>query len=298
MTTTFEQTTLDNGLTLAAEINPDAHTAAIGFFVKTGTRDEAEPVMGGPLDLGHVLGRRTAELHRALSSGAGGSAFGIEQMREEDLTGLAGQVRSEVDEVLDRLSARLDALGETGRALAEPLLERRGALHDRLDALPGQTPSGGRCRIHGDYHLGQVLVVQTDVMIIDFEGEPTRSLAERTAKSSPLRDVAGMLRSFDYALWSTVRRRLELGADAERTLAGVDGWRHTTQGTFLDAYRETMEGAPVHPGDARFERALLDLFLIQKAAYEVGYEMAMRPERIDIPLRGLLSLIEDTGASQ
>jgi maltose alpha-D-glucosyltransferase/alpha-amylase len=155
------------------------------------------------------------------------------------------------------------------------------------------SPSGGRCRIHGDYHLGQILVAQTDVVIIDFEGESGRSPAERTAKTSPLRDVAGMLRSFDYALWSTVRRRIDLGADPEGTLAGVRDWRRATQGAFLQAYRETMGDDPLHPADSDFERALLDLFLIQKAAYEISYEMAMRPGWLEIPLRGLLSLIED-----
>ncbi|MFN4098428.1 MAG: phosphotransferase, partial [Pararhodobacter sp.] len=234
---------------------------------------------------------------RALSSGVDGSAFGAETLTADGLSALVDDVKREVDAVLDRLAARRDSLSEPRQALTEALLEKRGALHDRLESLRGQTPSGGLCRIHGDYHLGQVLVVQTDVRIIDFEGEPTRSLEERTAKMSPLRDVAGMLRSFDYALWTTVRRRIELGADAERTLAGVDGWRQATQGAFLEAYRATMAGASVHPADEAFEAALLDLFLIQKAAYEVGYEMAMRPEWIDIPLQGLLTLI-DAGATQ
>jgi len=255
--------------------------------------DHDDRVMGGPLDLGEVLGRRTAELHRALSSGAKGSRFGPEPLSQEDMQTLVGTVRAEVTDLLDRLSNRLDALGDTGRPLAEALLERRDALMARLDAAEITPPSGGRCRIHGDYHLGQVLVVQTDVMIIDFEGEPTRSLEERTGKYAPMRDVAGMLRSFDYALWTTVHRRLELGADPERTLAGVDGWRQATQGAFLEAYNATMEGAAVHPSDAAAERALLDIHLIQKAAYEIGYEMAMRPDWIDIPLRGLLTLMED-----
>ncbi|MBL4540996.1 MAG: maltose alpha-D-glucosyltransferase [Rhodobacteraceae bacterium] len=263
----------------------------------TGDRDaaaeEAGTVMGGPLDLGQVLGRRTAELHRALSSGAAGSAFGIEALTGERLSGLVEDVKTEVTGVLDRLARHKANLGEPGQTLAEALLARREALLARLDGLTGLTPSGGLCRVHGDFHLGQVLVVQTDVMIIDFEGEPTRSLAERVAKTSPLRDVAGMLRSFDYALWSTVRRRLELGGDLERTLASIDDWRQATQGAFLEAYRATMAGAAVHPADEGFERALLDLFLVQKAAYEVGYEMAMRPDWVEIPLRGLLALAED-----
>ena len=257
--------------------------------------EDVGTVIGGPLDLGEVLGRRTAELHRALSSGKDASDFGIELLTAERLSGVVEEVKGEAVALLDRLSGQGASLGETGQALTEAVLARREALLARLDGLKGLTSSGGLCRVHGDYHLGQVLVVQTDVMIIDFEGEPTRSLAERVAKTSPLRDVAGMLRSFDYALWSTVRRRLQLGGDRERTLASVDDWRRATQGTFLDAYRTTMAGAPVYPEDADFEQAMLDLFLIQKAVYEVGYEMAMRPDWIDIPLRGLLALTEETG---
>ena len=132
-------------------------------------------------------------------------------------------------------------------------------------------------------------------MIIDFEGEPARPLAERVAKTSPLRDVAGMLRSFDYGLWSTVRRRLDLGADPDQTIGGVELWRQTTQGAFLDAYRKTMAGSSLHPDDPAFEEDLLALFLIHKAAYEVGYELAMRPDWVDIPLRGLLALTEPAG---
>jgi len=258
--------------------------------------EETEPLMGGPLDLGSVLGRRTAELHLALASGAPGSAFAAEPITGEHVAALTRDAVAELGEVLDRLAAHLDALPETGRALAERVLESRAALEERIADLRGKTPSGGLCRIHGDYHLGQVLVVQTDVMIIDFEGEPTRGLSERQAKSSPLRDVAGMLRSFDYALWSTVRRRIELGADPERTAETIEGWRQATQGAFLGAYREALGDAAIRPDDPAFEKALLDLFLIQKAAYEVGYEMAMRPDWIDIPLRGLIALLDETGA--
>ncbi|MBS1302579.1 maltose alpha-D-glucosyltransferase [Loktanella sp. SALINAS62] len=254
---------------------------------------DADAVMGGPLDLGRVLGQRTAELHRAMSSGDRGSAFGIDDLDKPNLNRMVDEIMGEVTGVLDHLQGHLGALSDTGRALAEKLLDQRRTLLDRISGLKSANPSGGLSRIHGDYHLGQVLVVQTDVMIIDFEGEPTRSLAERTAKTSPLRDVAGMLRSFDYALWTTARRRIELGADPHQTLDGVDHWRAVTSGTFLDAYRDTMDGAAVHPAERDFEQALLDLFLIQKAAYEVAYEMAMRPDWIEIPLRGLLALIDD-----
>jgi maltose alpha-D-glucosyltransferase/alpha-amylase len=249
-------------------------------------------VLGGPLDLGGVLGRRTGELHRALSSGAPGTAFAAEPLTADDVKRLVDETEAEAARAFERLEAQRARLGETSGALADAALAQRDALLGRLGALREATPSGARCRIHGDYHLGQVLVVQTDVAIIDFEGEPTRSLAERRAKTSPLRDVAGMLRSFDYALWSTYRRRIELGADPERTLEGVTQWRRATQDAFLGAYRETMAGAAAHPTDATFEAGLLDLFLVQKATYELGYEMSMRPDWIDIPLRGILSLVE------
>ena len=256
---------------------------------------EEEPVLGGPLDIGTVLGRRTAELHLALASGDAGSAFAQEPLAAEGVTALVETVRDELADVLDRLAAT-ETLPEASRSLAEAVLSRRDALMGRLEDLRGRAPSGGICRIHGDYHLGQVLVVETDVTIIDFEGEPSRPLVERQAKSSPFRDVAGMLRSFDYALWSTLRRRVEFGASRDRTLAHVEAWRQATQGAFLEAYRATAEGSSLHPADSDFERALLDLFLIQKAGYEVGYEMAMRPDWIDIPLHGLLSLA-DGGSS-
>ncbi|SHI65977.1 maltose alpha-D-glucosyltransferase [Wenxinia saemankumensis] len=254
--------------------------------------EEDEPVMGGPLDLGRVLGQRTAQMHRALASGGADSGFAEAPMTGEDLAGLIDTVEAELSDQLDRLAARMDGLDGDALALARDVLDRRDALERRLGSLRGRKPSGGQSRIHGDYHLGQVLVVQTDVMIIDFEGEPARPLAERVARTSPLRDVAGMLRSFDYALWSTMRRRVDLGADAERTMAGVEDWRQATQTAFLDAYRETMAGSSVHPDDRAFEDDLLTLFLIHKAAYELGYELAMRPDWVDIPLRGLLALTE------
>ncbi len=258
-----------------------------------GEAPEHEPVMGGPLDLGRVLGRRTAELHLALASGKPGTAFASEDLTPEDFAALLDEVSSETTHMLSALSDSLDRLSETNRALAERLLAQREVLLDRIEGMRGMTLSGGRCRIHGDYHLGQVLVAVNDVVIIDFEGEPRRTPAERRQKSPPLRDVAGMLRSFDYALWSTVKRRIELGADPARTRTGIESWRSMTQVAFLDAYRETMDGAPVHPADPDFERALLDLHLIQKASYEVEYEMTMRPDWIDIPLQGLLALVEE-----
>ncbi|XDA98982.1 maltose alpha-D-glucosyltransferase [Sulfitobacter sp. LCG007] len=270
-------------------LDRDMERAAVASGPAT---EEPEAIMGGPLDLGAVLGRRTAELHLALGSGGEGSEFAADPLTQANLSALADEVSAELDEMFEALSAQHERLPEPAAGIAADLLETRSALLSRIDSVRGMKPSGALTRIHGDYHLGQVLVVQTDVRIIDFEGEPARDLDSRRAKASPLRDVAGMLRSFDYALWSTIRRRIEFGADAETTADGVETWRAATQGAFLSAYRETIGGASIHPSDPQLEQALLDLFLIQKAAYEVGYEMQMRPDWIEIPLRGLLKLAE------
>jgi maltose alpha-D-glucosyltransferase / alpha-amylase len=132
-----------------------------------------------------------------------------------------------------------------------------------------------------------------DVAIIDFEGEPTRPLPERTARTSPLRDVAGMLRSFDYALWTTVFHRIALGGDPEATLAAVEDWRGDTHRAPSSApTARQCEGSTLGGrGHAFAERQLLDLFLIQKVAYEIGYELAMRPDWVRIPLEGLRDLL-------
>ena len=258
----------------AREMGPDSLAA-----------DET-PLRLGTYDLGALLGRRTAEMHKALAGGTG--AFGAEPFDAAGLNALIDETRAEVDGFLGAL--RPDALEDAD--LARQVLDRKDEVLARLDRLAEMTPSGRKARIHGDYHLGQVLVAQNDVAIIDFEGEPSRSLEERQAKYSPLRDVAGMLRSFDYALWTALARRVEAGADDARARAEAARWRDATAGTFLRSYAETMGDHPLRAEPA-FEAALLDLFLIRKAAYEVDYERRFRPAWIDIPLRGLLSILDD-----
>jgi maltose alpha-D-glucosyltransferase/alpha-amylase len=129
--------------------------------------------------------------------------------------------------------------------------------------------------------------------VIDFEGEPRRPLEERRAKTSPLRDVAGMLRSLDYAAWSAWQYRLEFAPDPAAISSRVEAWRAFATDAFRAAYEETIAGSPVHPEDPELAKAMLDLFLVQKAVYEVGYELASRPDWVTIPLRGLLAISEE-----
>ena len=247
---------------------------------------EVEPLLSlGGVDFAQVLGRRTAEMHRALASGTG--EFGTEPYDADILYARVNEARAEVAGFLDAIDPR--ALPADVRPLAEEVRARTEAILARVERAAELRPSGARSRVHGDYHLGQVLVAQGDVAIIDFEGEPSRPLEARRAKASALRDVAGMLRSFDYAVWTAVARRVEGGADDGVARAQADRWHDATAGAFLAAWRETMGDHPIRP-DAELEQALLDLWLIRKAAYEIDYERRFRPAWADIPMRGLLKV--------
>ncbi|MGR3570998.1 maltose alpha-D-glucosyltransferase [Brevirhabdus sp.] len=253
------------------------------------------PAYAYRLDMGAILGTRTAELHRALATPTDDPDFATEQITAQDLEGWADEVEAETAQMLAALERNVAGLDEDARAAARAVLDRADALKARAGAIRGMTPSGRRSRIHGDYHLGQVLTVQNDVSIIDFEGEPKRTLEERRAKSSPLRDVAGMLRSLDYAAWSALNHRVGMGADRARLVPRVEAWRRMAVAQFMAAYRDSIEGVASYPQDPAFEAALLDHFLIQKAVYEVGYELSSRPAWAGIPLNGLLGVIEKEG---
>jgi maltose alpha-D-glucosyltransferase/alpha-amylase len=253
-----------------------------------------EPGFNYPLDLAGQLGRRTGELHAAFAVPTSKTAFKAEPIRARDIRGWVSDVVSEGKRAFATLD-RLVGLPEELRADVAMLMAARKPLLDRIAAMRGIEPSGRMTRIHGDFHLGQVLVAQDDVVIIDFEGEPQRSLAERRGKSSGLRDVAGMLRSFDYAAWAAVDRLRTRGGTIEpRVARRAFAWRDWAEAEFLAAYWPAVEEAEIMPhGDERAR--LLELFLIQKAFYELGYEANNRPAWLSIPVRGLLDLITPRG---
>ena len=156
-----------------------------------------------------------------------------------------------------------------------------------------------KTRVHGDYHLGQVLFTGKDFSIIDFEGEPARSIGERKLKRSPLADVAGMLRSFHYAISSALFRRVTNAQPEDTPLlqAWADTWYGYVAGSFLRAYVQTTASAKLAPADpAAFER-LLQAFLLEKAVYEVGYEMNNRPDWLAIPMRGIFQVLGPAAAT-
>jgi maltose alpha-D-glucosyltransferase / alpha-amylase len=279
-TTEYLQRTLDELRLRAAAEHPETAPA------------QAEP-HGFYLEQARVLGQRTAELHRALATPTADPAFAAEPIGAADLKGWQRAVRRQADAAFKALRQALPRLDEAQRAQVQALLARREACFARIDALT-ETPVGAaKTRVHGDYHLGQVLVAQNDFYILDFEGEPARPLAERRAKSSPLKDVAGMLRSFDYAAWAAVMTLTELHAGSGEVVRSLaETWRAATEAAFLGAYRETIAGCPSYPEDEAQAARLLDLFLLEKALYEICYEAANRPHWLRIPLEGVTGLLE------
>ncbi len=238
--------------------------------------DESEAdVFAGYLAFAAALGQRLAELHAALASPTQDPAFSPEVATQADAEAWAAAVLAQLEPALDLVKDHADA------AL---LLARAAALRAAVRRLAQAATGAAMTRVHGDFHLGQVLVAQGDAVIVDFEGEPARPLAERRAKASPLRDVAGLLRSFDYA--AAVVTMNEASATAtvaptERRAALSERWQQEAAAAFLAAYGAT---AP------RIAPGLLDLFLVEKAAYEIRYEAANRPDWISVPLRGLTEL--------
>ncbi len=239
-----------------------------------------------------TLGRRTGELHRALAQTTGDPAFDPEPVTEADVAGWLARVRDEVGVTLDRLEAAWQGLPEPARSLAERLLAARATVMARFDPPVLGAPRAMKTRYHGDYHLGQVLVARDDVIVIDFEGEPSRSLAERRGKHSPLRDVVGMMRSFNYAAHVALRQAVGERANARATLAPFAGdWERRTRAAFLAGYAETIQDSPGYPADPAQAAALLELFVLEKACYELRYELDNRPDWIEIPLGGLCEVL-------
>jgi len=182
-------------------------------------------------------------------------------------------------------------LNEPDRAHAEQVILARSTLLDTFAAIRTLREGGMRIRVHGDYHLGQVLRTEEDFVILDFEGEPSRSLVERRARHSPLKDVAGMMRSFSYAAYAAlVAYTVHAPDDYTPLEPWADAWQHWACDAFLSGYQSVAGETPMLPaGDARAR--LLRAFTLDKALYELGYELNSRPEWVRIPLAGILKLL-------
>ena len=239
------------------------------------------------------LGRRTAEMHAAFETDTDDPAFRPEPVLANDLQSWVASAQTTARRALDGL-ADTARLAPQPRSLAETLLARRDETIERLQVMLGEVPTFAKTRHHGDYHLGQVLATGRDAVIIDFEGEPLRPLAERRAKHAALRDVAGMLRSLAYAAAAASRRlprdlpRAERDA-VERRLAA---WEAEASEAFLDAYFAAARGSSFCPEDRADAERVVRFFMLEKALYEIAYELANRPDWAIIPLRGVLALLD------
>lgn len=238
-----------------------------------------------------VIGQRTAELHAAFARPTDDAAFKPEPLTAKDMK---AQLELSRDVAAKAFSA-LESVSETssGSEAARALLGRRNEVLARLKALAAAPIGAMRTRVHGDYHLGQVLLAKNDVILVDFEGEPGQPTEVRRGKDSPLRDVAGMLRSFAYAAetatLSVDERFPEVTADAN---AAAAEWRRTSEETFLQAYEEAAKGTPAWLEDEASRKRLLQFHLLTRALYEIVYEANNRPDWIGTPVRGVFEILD------
>jgi trehalose synthase-fused probable maltokinase len=213
-------------------------------------------------------------MHSVLASEPSDPAFCPEEPAAEALALIVARIDEEIEQLF---------LSLPDDPVLEPIAGRGDEVRDRLRAIGQSGPIGRLIRHHGDYHLGQVLwTSDDDWIVLDFEGEPARPLAERRRKRSALRDVAGMLRSFSYAASAS---------SIERGIDPPDGWEQRVRDDFLAGYLEQVDRAIVPTGDALQRR--LELFELEKAVYELRYELGHRPDWVRVPVAGIVRLLDE-----
>ena len=240
-----------------------------------------------------LLGKRTAEMHKAFAKGTD-KVFAPAPVIPADLADWSAQVVAQADRTIAVAKANVGHLSGDMRRKVEALIARRDAIAERIKAL---VPSAVKCmktRFHGDYHLGQVVVANGDFFLLDFEGEPLRPITERQIKHCVLKDVAGMVRSFDYAAFGSVLMFVA-EADRPRMMPVAAEWQKRATDAFLNGYFQNMAGCASLPDNEADTQKLLDLFVLEKALYEVIYEVANRPDWLAIPMNGLSRLIDLDG---
>jgi maltose alpha-D-glucosyltransferase/alpha-amylase len=280
---------------------------ALGRYVervlskRTGITQEPNPelvaeIIGGVMpERIRLLGQRTAEMHLALATETEDPDFAPEPFTTLHQRSLYQSMRGTTRRMIQFLKKKVPHLAEAHREEAAALLGMESDMLSRQADLLNHKVSVMKIRVHGDYHLGQVLSTGKDFMIIDFEGEPARSIGERRMKRSALQDVAGMVRSFHYAAQAAFSRHVCLHLeDAAFLQPWMDRWVEEIERTFLEAYYATAAGASFIPKDPAIRDMLLTFYLLGKAVYEVIYELNNRPHMVDIPMRGIRKILAAT----
>jgi len=255
-----------------------------------------EFIEGHYLEMTTLLGKRTGEMHLALSSRPEDTDFAPEPFSLLYQRSVFQSMRTLLRRVLQALKNGIPNLTKPLREEASLILQSEQKILEAFQTFTSRKFSAMRIRIHGDYHLGQVLYTGKNFVIIDFEGEPARALTERRLRHSPLKDVAGMLRSYHYAVYTALFKENSVRPEDTPILQPwVNLWYNYVSGIFLRSYIESVSGFPFIPGDKGDLEVMLKVYLLEKAVYELGYELNSRPEWVIIPLRGIRDLMEDNG---
>ncbi|HZM44012.1 MAG TPA: maltose alpha-D-glucosyltransferase [Burkholderiales bacterium] len=301
----LEYTSADGvSLTLAmlqayVENQGDGWTFSVGYLERylEQQRTASERAPANPHDaylaIIRTLGLRTAGLHLALAASSGNPAFEPEPVTAQDIAAWKKRAREEAVKTLTLLEQGRESLPAPAREEAQALLAQRERVLARIDALEPPRETAMKIRCHGDYHLAQVLIAENDFRIIDFEGEPSRPTEERRQKQSPLRDVAGMLRSFSYARWTALSNASHAPDDHARLAPLAAAWEAEVRRAFIESYDAAVTvpgGVPLYSSLAVM-RPLIGFFELEKALYELRYELSSRPAWARVPIQGIQALL-------
>ncbi|ROM69487.1 maltose alpha-D-glucosyltransferase [Pseudomonas brassicacearum] len=249
--------------------------------------------LGELKDFAGMLGQRLGEMHQVLAQATDDPDFAPQPTHAKEAQAIGKDVVAQVENALRLLKQNQGQLNPADQAMVARLLEHKKTVLAHIQALAAKAVGGLRIRVHGDLHLGQVLVIKGDAYLIDFEGEPARPLHERRGKHSPYKDVSGVLRSFDYAAAMAIHlNTVDSTADADAARQRVaDRYLKEAREAFVQAYRLAAASLAHEWKDAEGEDAALALFGLEKAAYEVAYEAENRPAWLPVPLHGLVGLL-------
>jgi maltose alpha-D-glucosyltransferase/alpha-amylase len=238
-----------------------------------------------------LIGKRTAEMHLLLASIENKPAFIPEPYSLHYQRSLFSSLSTSIRESFDNLKRNFEHLGPKSKVAATTVLASRQSILNSMKAVYSHKMDLLKIRIHGDFHLGQILFTGKDLMILDFEGEPVRTYSERRLKFSALRDVAGMIRSFYYAAYGSLFLEGETRPeDIAQLVPYAELWGHYMSGFFMEAYLKEVKGTKLIPDNAADMKILLDVFLLSKVFYELSYELNNRPSWVMIPLKGILNI--------